>query len=144
MKKRATKAKKKPSRKRQQIIVLVDGAGNYYEIPRGTFERTRVEPARKERVAAALQDVPLEHSWKHHDRRVQGRPATPLRRVLPKASDAEAVRCLKRVKWTKRLRAWGCSLPCRSPSKSLIRIHCITGSGWNHRSTGISSCVDGS
>ena len=60
MKKRATKANKKPSRKRQQIIVLVDGAGNYYEIPRGTFERTRVEPARKERVAAALQDVPVQ------------------------------------------------------------------------------------
>ena len=60
MKKRAAKVTKKPSRKRQQIIVLVDGVGNYYEIPRETLERARVEPARKEGVVAAIQDVPTQ------------------------------------------------------------------------------------
>jgi hypothetical protein len=59
-KKRAAKVTKKPSTKRQQIIVLVDGAGNYYEISRETFERARVEPARKRKVAAAIQDVPAQ------------------------------------------------------------------------------------
>ena len=49
---------KKPAMKRQQIIVLVDGAGNYYELPRARLERSRVSDRRKKEVAAALEDVP--------------------------------------------------------------------------------------
>jgi hypothetical protein len=59
MAKPATKAAKKKSPvRRQQIIVLVDGAGNYYELPRAALERSRVSEGRKEKVAAALEDVP--------------------------------------------------------------------------------------
>jgi hypothetical protein len=61
MKKPATKSSKKPSSKRQQIIVLVDGAGNYYELPRAALERSRVSDRRKEEVKRALEDV-LEES----------------------------------------------------------------------------------
>jgi hypothetical protein len=58
MKKSATKSSKKPSIKRQQIIVLEDGAGNYYELSRATLERSRVSEECKKQVAARLQDVP--------------------------------------------------------------------------------------
>ncbi len=51
-------AKKKPKKKspikKQQIIVLVDGAGNYYELPRATLERSRVSDRRKKKIAAAI------------------------------------------------------------------------------------------
>jgi len=40
--------------KKQQIIVLMDGAGNYYELPRATLERSRVSDRRKKKVVAAL------------------------------------------------------------------------------------------
>lgn len=49
---------KKPAIKRQQIIVLMDGAGNYYELSRATLERSRVSDERKKKVAVALEDVP--------------------------------------------------------------------------------------
>jgi hypothetical protein len=53
-------SKKKPSSKRQrhQIIVLKDGADNYYEIRRATFERYKVSPGRKAKVIAAVKDFP--------------------------------------------------------------------------------------
>jgi len=63
MKKPATKSSKKSAIKRQQIIVLVDGAGNYYELPRATLERSRVTDRRKAKVAAALEDVPGEFKY---------------------------------------------------------------------------------
>jgi hypothetical protein len=63
MKKPPTKdSKKRPSRKKQ-IIVLVDGAGNYYELPRATLERSRVSESRKKKVVAALEDVPSEFEY---------------------------------------------------------------------------------
>lgn len=55
-----TTTRKKPTGRMQQIIVLVDGAGNYYEIPRPIFERSRVARARKAKVAAALLDPAVE------------------------------------------------------------------------------------
>jgi hypothetical protein len=61
MKKPATTSSKKPSIKRQQIIVLVDSAGNYYELQRATLERSKVSDRRKEKVKRALEDV-LEES----------------------------------------------------------------------------------
>jgi hypothetical protein len=61
MKKPARKRSKKPPIKRQQIIVLVDGAGNYYEFPRAVLERSRVSGRRKEEVKRALENV-LEES----------------------------------------------------------------------------------
>lgn len=61
MKKPATKRSKKPPGKRQQIIVLVDSAGNYYELPRAALERSRVSDRRKQEVKMALEDV-LEES----------------------------------------------------------------------------------
>jgi hypothetical protein len=63
MKKPAKKSSKKRPSKRQQIIVLVDGAGNYYELPRATLERSRVSARRKAKVAAALEDVPTEFKY---------------------------------------------------------------------------------
>jgi hypothetical protein len=49
------------SAERHQMIVLVDGDGNYYEFSRSVFERAKVSEARKEEVQAALEDV-LEES----------------------------------------------------------------------------------
>lgn len=58
MKKPARKSSTKHSTKRRQIIVLVDSAKNYYEIPRAVLERSRVSKSRKEQVKAALQNEP--------------------------------------------------------------------------------------
>ena len=66
MKKPATKSSEKHPSKRQQIIVLVDGAENYYELPRATLERSRVSDSRKAEVAAALEDVPSEFKYIGH------------------------------------------------------------------------------
>jgi hypothetical protein len=63
MKKPAKKSAKKPSTKRQQIIVLADGAGNYYELSRANLERSKVSEARKKKVAAALEDVATEFTY---------------------------------------------------------------------------------
>lgn len=63
MKKPATKKSKKPAARRQQIIVLADGAGNYYELPRATFERSRVEERRKNEVEKRLEDRPVEFEY---------------------------------------------------------------------------------
>jgi hypothetical protein len=63
MKKTPTKGSKRRPTKKQQIIVLTDGAGNYYELPRATLERSRVSERRKEKVAAALKDMPSQFTW---------------------------------------------------------------------------------
>lgn len=57
----AKSSKKKPASKRQrhQIIVLKDGADNYYEIQRATLERSKVSARRKARVIAAVKKVPV-------------------------------------------------------------------------------------
>lgn len=47
----------------EQTIVLEDGAGNYYELPRATLERARVRKSRKGAVAAALRDVPSQFAY---------------------------------------------------------------------------------
>ena len=57
------KAAKKRPIKQQQIIVLADIAGNYYEFPRATLERSRVKEHRKKQVAAALKDEPPVFQW---------------------------------------------------------------------------------
>jgi len=54
------KPAKKPSSKQQQIIVLADHAGNYYELSRATLERSRVDDRRKKKVEESLQDKPEE------------------------------------------------------------------------------------
>jgi hypothetical protein len=51
----------KKNSKKQQMIVLVDGAGNFYEFPRAVLENAKVSESRKEEVKAALYDV-LEES----------------------------------------------------------------------------------
>jgi hypothetical protein len=63
MKKPARKSPKKRPIKKQQIIVLKDGAGNYYELARATLERSRVSDRRKAKVAAALEDVASEFTY---------------------------------------------------------------------------------
>jgi hypothetical protein len=62
MKEPATKSSR-PPRRRQQIIVLMDGAGNYYEIPRAIFERSRVDKDREDEVEDALQDEDCFTTW---------------------------------------------------------------------------------
>ena len=52
-KKTARKRPRKRSRKKQ-MIVLVDNAGNYYELPRATIERARVSDRRKKKLAALV------------------------------------------------------------------------------------------
>ena len=59
-KKPAPKTSKKASSKRQQIIVLLDGAKNYYELPRALFERSRVDPRRRKEIEKKLQERPGE------------------------------------------------------------------------------------
>jgi hypothetical protein len=63
MKKATKKRAKKPSPKRQQMIVLVDAAGNYYEIPRATVQRGKVSEPRKKEVAEALEDVDARYTY---------------------------------------------------------------------------------
>src|SRR5919204_344909 len=48
---------------KQQLIVLMDGAGNYYELPRATLERSRVKESRKKEVAAAIKDLPRQFTY---------------------------------------------------------------------------------
>jgi hypothetical protein len=58
----AMPAKKRPVKK-QQIIVLEDGAGNYYELPRSTLEKSRVSDRRKEKIVARIEDVPSQFAY---------------------------------------------------------------------------------
>jgi hypothetical protein len=62
MKKPATK-RSQPPKKRQQIIVLADGAGNYYELPRAALERSKVSDRRKKEVEDNLKDRPEEFEY---------------------------------------------------------------------------------
>ncbi len=57
------KSKKKSPIKKQQVIVLVDGAGNYYELPRATLERSRVSDRRKKKIAAAIDKMGTRWSY---------------------------------------------------------------------------------
>jgi hypothetical protein len=75
--KTSTSKKSKKDTSKQQIIVLMDGIGNYYEIPRATLERCRVSESRKKKVAAALEDVPSEFWY-------IGGPAIPGSVAAPK------------------------------------------------------------
>jgi len=59
----AAKSSKKPSIKRQQIIVLEDGAGHYYEFPRATFERARVKAPRRQEIEKKLKERPGEYGY---------------------------------------------------------------------------------
>lgn len=55
-------AKKAPI-KRDQIIVFVDSAGNYYELSRATLERSTVSERRKKIVERALEDAPAQYIY---------------------------------------------------------------------------------
>lgn len=82
MKKSATKSSKPPSIKRQQIVVLVDGAGNYYEVPRAVLERGKVSARRKKEVERALSDE-LEESGYINAPVIPGSVVSkPSRRIL--------------------------------------------------------------
>ena len=62
MKKPPTKSSK--SRKgREQIIVLEDNAGHYYELSRATLERSRVDKDREDQVEDALRDEDCFTTW---------------------------------------------------------------------------------
>jgi hypothetical protein len=65
-KKPAVKREKKPSGKRQQIVVLQDGAGSYYELPRAVFERSRVDDRRKQEIEKKLKERPGEFEYINH------------------------------------------------------------------------------
>lgn len=65
MKKTKPGSKKRKS-KRKQVIVLADGAGNFYEIPRATLERARATSARKAKIAAELEDKDVEFGYIGH------------------------------------------------------------------------------
>jgi hypothetical protein len=61
MKKTPAKKSAKPTSRREQMIVLVDGADNYYEFPRSILQRSKVSAKRKKEVQRALECV-LEES----------------------------------------------------------------------------------
>jgi hypothetical protein len=50
-------------RKRQQVIVFKDGAGNYYAVSRATMERSRVSKERAEQIRKALEDEECITTW---------------------------------------------------------------------------------
>jgi hypothetical protein len=56
------KLKKTPA-KQEQVIVLKDGAGNYYEISRANLDRSKVRAARKKKVEAALMSTPGHYEY---------------------------------------------------------------------------------
>ena len=56
-------SKKRPIKQKRQIIVLGDGAGNYYELSRAAIERSKVGENRKKEVKAALEDSPRCFAW---------------------------------------------------------------------------------
>lgn len=62
MKKSATKHSKSAA-KRKQIIVLKDGVGNYYTLPRAILERARVDRRRKKQIEKALEDEECITTW---------------------------------------------------------------------------------
>ena len=63
MRKSTTRSERQRPVKQQQIIVLEDGAGNYYELPRVALEKSKVTAARKRKVVAALEDVPSQFAY---------------------------------------------------------------------------------
>jgi hypothetical protein len=63
MKKRAPKRPKKSPRQRQQMVVFVDGAKNYYELSRAALQRHKVTASRKKKVAEALDDVEARYTY---------------------------------------------------------------------------------
>jgi hypothetical protein len=63
MKKSAMTTSKSSPRKRQQMIVFVDGAKNYYELSRAALQRRKVSARRKQKVAKALEDVEAQYSY---------------------------------------------------------------------------------
>jgi hypothetical protein len=63
MKKRAPKRAKKSPSQRQQIVVFVDGAKNYYELSRAALQRRKVSARRKKKVAKALEDVEARYTY---------------------------------------------------------------------------------
>src|SRR4051794_33592538 len=65
MKKPATKGSKRRRITKEQIIVLLDGEGHYYELPRAQLERSRVPKSREKEVEAALKDLPAKFIWIH-------------------------------------------------------------------------------
>ena len=56
--KKHSKNVRKPSARQEQVIVLKDGAGNYYEIPRANLERSKVRGPRKKRLKKLLMSPP--------------------------------------------------------------------------------------
>ena len=60
MKKTATAAK---PRKRKQMIVLKDNAGNIYAVPRETLERSRVSKEKAADIHKALEDKASITTW---------------------------------------------------------------------------------
>jgi hypothetical protein len=75
-KKPAAKKAKRSALKRQQIIVLVDGAGYYYELPRVVFERSRADDRRKKEIEKKLKERPGEFVY-INDPRIPGSVVAP-------------------------------------------------------------------
>ena len=63
MKKSTAKKPTKSSTKREQIIVFVDGAENYYELSRESLEKGKLSPRRKKEVQKLLADRPIEFEY---------------------------------------------------------------------------------
>ena len=81
--------KKKPaaktSSKRHQIIVLTDGAKNYYELSRATLERSRVDDRRRPEVEKNLKERPGEYWY-------IGAPSVPGSTVAPPFEGGQKLR----------------------------------------------------
>ena len=49
----------------EQIIVLMDDEGHFYELPRATLEASRVPEAQEDEVEEKLKDAPEKFVWIH-------------------------------------------------------------------------------
>ena len=65
MKKPTTKGSKKRRVTKEQIIVLVDGEGHFYELSRAELEHSRVPKSREKELEDNLQDMPEKFIWIH-------------------------------------------------------------------------------
>jgi len=65
MKKLAKKGSKRRRVTKEQIIVLVDGEGNFYELSREQLEQSRVPKKREKELEDNLQDMPEKFIWIH-------------------------------------------------------------------------------
>jgi len=65
MKEPAKKGSKRRRVTKEQIIVLVDGEGHFYELTRAQLEQSKVPRSREKELEDNLEDMPEKFIWIH-------------------------------------------------------------------------------